>query len=895
MAKEEKEKKVKPPKEKAPKVKKEKASKKEKESITAGQLYQYDAFISYRHIQPDKAIAENLHKQLENFKLPKNVNASLANGHTKIERVFRDEDELPIASSLEDAIVNALQNSEWLIVICSPRILESAWCRLEISTFIRLHGRDHVLAVLVEGEPDEAIPEELLYEESTTYNALGVPETTRRRVEPLACDIRDKSTKKMIKNLESQKLRLLAKMFNLNYDDLRQRHREKAMRRRLKLASIAAAVFFVIFLISSIGFITVAYQNKKINEQNEELATQAELIANQNTSLLRSQAISTANEALYAYNDDDRQTALQLAYNSLTEVDGNEMPYTTAGERALTQALNVYAQQDSPCAFSRFAMPGQIVRSELSLDAQYYLALDEFGNLYVWDVVSLAKVCRLEGLVNEFSFTNTYSYVLVDNTKIYYLNDSGMHLFDFITYDDTLIKPGSYTGITINSARTRAALISTWSNRIDIIDVTSDTVVTSLAESDLTAPMPNNNIVTDENGDIITNDEAVDISQHSLLNAWCIQNSVVYAIGDNWEGEEVYLRVFDLDTMTTTKQYVIDANEVQKAMVVNGSLYFIAHQNPDIFNQHEIIGRFDLATDELVWTYEREGYSSVLKCALVSSGEIIITHSYDRLIVLDGLTGEVMADNYGVGDVVDLTIGEDYIYFISSDNVGFVMSLEGSLYGDAIGFPLVNSSIAEHLCSAQRVNIGTGIEVFLARERDNYIYVYREINNPQVTSGGTGSGSIGNVTYRDADNYEQILAGLNSTEHLDGSKSAVTCNSDNVTIVNMNNNSFSLYVDGEFLGNYDSSVVSSGGYSVAMNMDAYYGTDADGNYLIANSGLIGFRISPDGEVVSVIDGLHGYNSRDNTIDRYIDGVICNQPIFTIDELTEMAEIALGAY
>lgn len=892
MAKEEKEKKVKPPKEKPVKEKKEKAPK--KDSITAGQLYQYDAFISYRHIQPDKAIAENLHKQLESFKLPKNVNASLANGHTRIERVFRDEDELPIASSLEDAIVTALQNSEWLIVICSPRILESAWCRLEISTFIRLHGRDHVLAVLVEGEPDEAIPEELLYEETTTYNALGVPEVTRKRVEPLACDIRDKSTKKMVKNLESQKLRLLAKMFNLNYDDLRQRHREKAMKRKLRLVSIAAAILFVIFLVAAVGFIAVYLQNQKINEQNIELASQAELIANQNVSLLQSQAESTANASLYAYNDDDRQTALQLAYNSLTMVDDNEMPYTAAGERALAQSLNVYAQQGTLSSFARFSMPGQIVRSEFSLDNQYYLAFDELGNLYVWDVVTLAQVCRLTDLVDEVPSSNTYSYVLVGDTKLYYINSTGLHLYDFISFDDTLIKSSTYEGLTINSDRSRVAAFSQTDEFIDIVDTSSHSIIETFTTDELMVPMVNNNVITDEEGEVIENTEEVDFSGYSVLNAWCVKNYVVYTVGEFWDATAVYVRVIDLSSMSIIKQYELEVSSVQRAMVVNDGLYFLSHQDGELFHEHEIIGKFDLTTDELVWTYERDGYSSVLKCAEIAIGEILITHSNERFIVLNGSTGEVMAECLGFGEAVDIQLNNDFIYFISSENFGYYMNLEGDHYGDAIGFRVINSSRAD-LCTAQRINIGSGLEAFVARNRDNYIYVYREVNNPQITTGSNGNGSIGDVVYRNDRNFDSIIDDLNSSEPLDSARSVVHSSSDNVTIVNLNNNSFSVYVDGELLGNYDNSMVAEGGYVVILNMDAYYGTDSDGNYIIANEDFIGFRISPEGEVVSVIDGLCGFNSRDNTVDRLIDGIVCNQPIFTVDELIEMAEVVLGAY
>ena len=42
--------------------------------------YTYDAFISYRHADLDKFVAENLHKQLEAFHLPTNVSKKKAKG-----------------------------------------------------------------------------------------------------------------------------------------------------------------------------------------------------------------------------------------------------------------------------------------------------------------------------------------------------------------------------------------------------------------------------------------------------------------------------------------------------------------------------------------------------------------------------------------------------------------------------------------------------------------------------------------------------------------------------------------------------------------------------------------------------------------------------------------------
>ena len=204
-------------------------------------MYKYDAFISYRHADLDKFAAETLHRQLEAFRLPANLRKGRV-GRKRIERVFRDKDELPLTNNLEDPIMQALRDSEYLIVICSPRLRESLWCRKEIEAFIKMHGRENVLAVLIEGEPAESFPDELLYAEETVIRPDGTVGKVRKAMEPLAADIRGKDRAAMKKALKTEILRLLAPIFKLDYDDLRQRHRERRLKRVLTAALAAGAV-----------------------------------------------------------------------------------------------------------------------------------------------------------------------------------------------------------------------------------------------------------------------------------------------------------------------------------------------------------------------------------------------------------------------------------------------------------------------------------------------------------------------------------------------------------------------------------------------------------------------------------------------------------------------------
>ena len=205
-------------------------------------------------------------------------------------------------------IPEALAESEYLIVICSPRLRESLWCRKEIETFIRMHGREKVLAVLIEGEPSESFPEELLYVEEDVTGPDGSVSRVRKAVEPLAADIRGGSRRRILKCLKTEKLRLLAPMFSLNYDDLRQRHRERRMKRILGGSLAAAAVFLCFGTFSTAMALKIQNQNRQLEAQKDRLETQkdqleeqaallqeqSDEIRQQNESLLKEQALNSA-------------------------------------------------------------------------------------------------------------------------------------------------------------------------------------------------------------------------------------------------------------------------------------------------------------------------------------------------------------------------------------------------------------------------------------------------------------------------------------------------------------------------------------------------------------------------------------------------------------------------
>jgi hypothetical protein len=168
----------------------------------------YCAFISYRHAdnaQEGRRWAEWLHRALERYVVPPDLvgtpNLRGAPIPSSLYPIFRDEDELPANADLATGIRAALEVSDHLIVLCSPRSALSPWVRKEVKEFKEMGRSDRILAVMIAGEPnaddpakvrDGILPEEECFCEELRYGMVktdGALDWTAR-TEPLAADLR---------------------------------------------------------------------------------------------------------------------------------------------------------------------------------------------------------------------------------------------------------------------------------------------------------------------------------------------------------------------------------------------------------------------------------------------------------------------------------------------------------------------------------------------------------------------------------------------------------------------------------------------------------------------------------------------------------------------------------
>lgn len=257
----------------------------------------FTAFISYRHQLPDQAVARKLHTAIETYRIPAGIRKKT--GRTKMGLVFRDEEELPLSSDLGKDIENALDNSDWFIAVCSPRYLESRWCMRELEYFIERKGKDHVLTILTEGEPRDSFPQALQFREDA---AGGM-----QPVEPLAADVRAASTAEMLKKLKGEKLRLLAPMLGVPYDDLRMRERQ---RRRKRIASLSAVALVAAGVLT--GVLVHNANLRKIAEEQQRIAEEERLRAEEEQRRAEEERLRAEEERLNAVSNSIGE-ALQAA------------------------------------------------------------------------------------------------------------------------------------------------------------------------------------------------------------------------------------------------------------------------------------------------------------------------------------------------------------------------------------------------------------------------------------------------------------------------------------------------------------------------------------------------------------------------------------------------------
>ena len=375
----------------------------------------YNAFISYKHADLDNKIAEEIVRRLERYHIPKKIQKDT--GIKKINRIFRDKDELPITNDLNDTIASALANSDYLIVICSTNTRRSTWVEKEIETFLKNHTKNQILTVLADGEPFEVIPKILLNDEKTIQDEHGVFQTITVPLEPLSCDYR-----LPIKKARAEELpRLAATLIGCSYDELMNRQRQYKMKRLTSIFAVAMAI-----VLGFAGY--MLYSNTLIHKNYIES--------------LKNQSKYLANESGKQLDDENRIEAMQLALAALPEDENDDMPVTPEALKAITNASYAYVAPagTNMAATWNYQMPGHVSSFKLSDDSSVLAAKDTSGVVMAWDVAShqeLLQTIKADDKTSDYMFFNPNTLIVSRDysVAVYNLKDgSEAWTYDFGKY-----------------------------------------------------------------------------------------------------------------------------------------------------------------------------------------------------------------------------------------------------------------------------------------------------------------------------------------------------------------------------------------------------------------------------------------------------------------------------
>ncbi len=594
----------------------------------------YNAFISYKHAPEDNQVAEAVHKGLERFHIPGKIQKKT--GIKKINRIFRDKDELPITSDLSDTIANALADSDYLIVICSTNTKDSAWVPREIEYFLKNHSKRQIFTVLVNGEPVDVIPDILKYDERTVTDENGNEQTVKLPVEPLSCDYRIGVNKAKKTELP----RLAAGIIGCAYDELMNRHRAYRLK---QLTAVFAAVLAVM-----IGFCGYMYYSKvQIHKTYmESLKNQSRYLANESGNLLE---------------EEQRITALQLALEALPKDERDDRPVTAEAVRALNNATLAYVGNDGNNinAAWNYQMPNMVSDFELTKDGKIIAILDDGNVVGVWNTENHENMLYLDGVISPVS-----GIKFIDNESLAVWSDEYLACYDLYSGEEKWnypLKDDHFDSATEMMVHDDFIVILTYDENFLQFDSKTGKLIKKMdIFRDETKDMGITECRLSPNGKIIA---------FKVLNGW---NSYAYGTYDIASGKvqisdyiERYVKDLEWIDNKTIMLSATDADSSSSMAI--GSREIISTDHSDIV----CINADDLSER---WTADFTCNGVMVKSGFVKVGENVAYYSGNVVTLYDIKTGEEQYSNnvnHSVIDVSDLDKDGEPLYL--TENGGYAV------------------------------------------------------------------------------------------------------------------------------------------------------------------------------------------------------------------------------
>ena len=232
----------------------------------------YWAFLSYS--DRDRVAAQRLQLALEAYRVPRRLvgrTTPAGRAPPRFRPIFRDRSELAVEADLGARIDDALVNSAYLIVLCSPAAAASRWVAAEITRFRALHGQERILTVIVGGSPsrpgtaggsEDCFPAVLGY--GSDYEQSEVLSSPQ----PISADMRPGGDGRRL-----VRLKLVAGMLGVGLDELVRRDDQ---RRQQQFGAFAAASLLTVTAMGVLAAAALVSRNQAIAARNQANSQRAQ-------------------------------------------------------------------------------------------------------------------------------------------------------------------------------------------------------------------------------------------------------------------------------------------------------------------------------------------------------------------------------------------------------------------------------------------------------------------------------------------------------------------------------------------------------------------------------------------------------------------------------------------
>ena len=197
------------------------------------------AFISYNH--KDVKWAKWLQEKLESYKLPSDIHNEFEDSRY-LRPVFRDKTDLN-TGILANELRKELEESKYLVVICSTNSAKSAWVSDEVKAFIEMGRLDFIIPFIVSGTPHNYKDRDCNSPYDDECYPIFLRQYTQQHPELELLGI---STDEVGK--EKAFIRVVSRMLGVSFDVLWNRH-ERQKRNRKIITGLSSILFIAVLIL----------------------------------------------------------------------------------------------------------------------------------------------------------------------------------------------------------------------------------------------------------------------------------------------------------------------------------------------------------------------------------------------------------------------------------------------------------------------------------------------------------------------------------------------------------------------------------------------------------------------------------------------------------------------